>query len=43
MYGFENMSACAVRLLWGTEEAAEAKRSRMEKRKPVGNKSKNER
>ena len=34
MYGFENMAMSAVRLFWGTEEAAEAKKAKMEKRKP---------
>ncbi|RJR30918.1 MAG: 1,4-dihydroxy-2-naphthoyl-CoA synthase [Desulfobacteraceae bacterium] len=34
MYGFENMAMSAVRLFWGSDEAAEAKRAKMEKRKP---------
>jgi len=34
IYGFENMSMSAVRLYWGTEEAAEAKKAKMEKRNP---------
>lgn len=34
IYGFENMSMSAVRLYWSTEEGAEAKRAKMEKRKP---------
>jgi len=34
MQGFENMSMSAVRLYWSTEEAAEAKKAKMEKRKP---------
>jgi dihydroxynaphthoic acid synthetase len=34
MYGFENMAMAAVRLYWGTEEAAEAKLAKKEKRKP---------
>lgn len=34
MYGFENMAMSAVRLFWGTPEAAEAKRAKSEKRKP---------
>ena len=33
MNGFENMAQAAVRLYWGTEEAAEAKRTWAEKRK----------
>ena len=33
MYGFENMSMSAVRLFWGTDEAAEAKKAKMEKKK----------
>jgi len=40
IYGFENMSSIAVRLFWGTDEAAEAKRAKMEKRKPDWNKVK---
>jgi len=38
IHGFENMSMSAVRLFWGTEEAAEAKKAKMEKRKPVWSK-----
>jgi len=38
MYGFENMAMSAVRLFWGTEEAAEAKKAKMAKRKPDWNK-----
>jgi len=34
IYGFENMAMSAVRLFWGTEEAAEAKKAMLEKRKP---------
>lgn len=34
MYGFENMAATAVRLYWGTDEALEAKKAKMETRKP---------
>ena len=34
MFGFENMAMSAVRLYWGTDEAAEAKRAKTEKRKP---------
>lgn len=34
MYGFENMAMSAVRLFWATEEFAEAKMAKMEKRKP---------
>lgn len=33
MYGFENMAQGAVRLYWGTEEAAEAKKTWAEKKK----------
>ena len=33
MHGFENLSQSAVRLYWGTEEAAEAKRTWAEKKK----------
>ena len=40
MYGFENMAMSAVRLFWGTDEAAEAKRAKMEKRKPDWNSAK---
>ena len=42
MYGFDNMSGAAVRLFWGTEEAAEAKRAKAEKREPDWNKLKKE-
>ena len=38
MYGFENMAMSAVRLFWGTDEAAEAKKAKSEKRKPDWNK-----
>ena len=34
MYGFENMVMSAVSLFWRTEESAEAKMAKMEKRKP---------
>jgi len=34
IYGFENMAMSAVRLFWGTEEADEAKKAMLEKRKP---------
>ena len=34
IHGFENMPMSAVRLFWDTEEAAEAKKAKMEKRKP---------
>jgi dihydroxynaphthoic acid synthetase len=33
MYGFENMAQAAVRLYWGTEEAAETKKAWMGKKK----------
>jgi len=33
-WGFEEMSHCAVRLYWATEEAEEAKKAFAEKRKP---------
>jgi naphthoate synthase len=34
MYGFENMAMSSVRLFWGTDEAKEAKKAKLEKRKP---------